>query len=219
MRVLVIGGTGTIGSAVAGLLATRDDVVVGSRHGPDVVVDITDTDSIRRMFDSLGSVEAVVCAAGAAAFKSLDDLSDDDYEYGFGNKLMGQVNVVRVGHRFLVDGGSFTLTSGKLGHQPMVGTCSISTINSGIEGFIRAAALELPRGIRVNAVSPEWTTETLTLYGMDSSVGVPVAQVAAAYREAVEGVMTGVVIDVGWRYHAHLEHRRMGRVDHESVAI
>jgi NAD(P)-dependent dehydrogenase (short-subunit alcohol dehydrogenase family) len=155
-------------------------------------------------------VASVVGAAGDAVFKPLDELSDDDHALGVTSKLMGQVNVVRHAHRFVQDGGSFTLTSGKLGRRPMPGTASISLINGALEAFVRAAALELPRGLRINAVSPEWTTETLQLYGMDPSWGIPAQRGAPAYVEAVEGVLTGTVIDAGWRYHAADDYLSVG---------
>lgn len=88
------------------------------------------------------------------------------------------------------------------GRVPIVGTTSISMVNAAIEGFVRAAALELPRGLRINAVSPQWTIETLELFGMDTSWGVPAERVALGYVESVEGTMSGTVIDAGWRYDA-----------------
>ncbi|HET6676239.1 MAG TPA: SDR family oxidoreductase [Nitrospiraceae bacterium] len=114
---------------------------------------------------------------------------------GLANKLMGQVNLVRIGRHSLKDGGSFTLTSGVLGHEPMRGSASISMVNAGVEGFVRAAALELPRGIRINAVSPPWVTETLKTLGMDLSIGLPAEQVARLYAPSVEGTGTGQIFD------------------------
>ena len=145
-------------------------------------------------------MDAIVCAAGDAVFKPLDDLTDDDYAFGLTSKLMGQVNLVRIGHRYLRDGGSFTLTSGVTSRQPIPGNTAYSLVNAGVDGFVRAAALDLPRGIRINAVSPQWTTTTLQLYGMDPAWGVPAGQVALGYVESVEGTRTGTIIDAGWRY-------------------
>jgi len=101
------------------------------------------------------------------------------------------VNVVRLGLRHVADGGSFTLTSGVLAWEPMPGGAAISPVNAAVEAFARAAALELPRGIRVNVVSPPWVTETLIAYKMDPSGGIPAAQVAKTYVKAVEGEDTG----------------------------
>ena len=200
MRILVIGGMGTIGSAVVARLSGNHDVVVGCRTSAEAAVDITDTASIRRLLEEEAPFDAVVCAAGDAVFKTIDHLTDDDHAFGLRSKLMGQVNVVRVGQRHVSDGGSFTLTSGKLGRRPMPGTTSYSVVNSGVEAFVRAASLELPRGLRINAVSPEWATTTLAELGMDPSGGVPASLIAEAYAVAVEGTMTGTVIDAGWHY-------------------
>ena len=195
MKIIVIGATGTIGQAVADALAVRHEVVRATRSGGDLTVDITSPDSIRRLFEAAGPVDAVVCAAGQARLKPLDSLTDEDFQFSLGNKLMGQVNLVRLGHGNLRDGGSFTLTSGVLAQEPMPGSAAISLVNAGLEGFVRAAALDLPRGIRVNVVSPPWVSETLQSMGQDPSTGMPAAAVAAAYVESVEGRRNGAVID------------------------
>ena len=195
MRVIVVGGTGTIGSAVVAALTGRHEVVVVGRNRGAVQVDLASPDSIRAMFQSVGKLDAVVSAAGQAKFGSLDDLTDADYLFSFSNKLMGQVNLVRIGRQFIADGGSFTLTSGVLSHEPMKGSASISIVNAGLEGFVRAAALELPREMRVNIVSPPWVTETLVARKMDTGHGMPAASVALAYLASVEGTMTGQTLD------------------------
>jgi NAD(P)-dependent dehydrogenase (short-subunit alcohol dehydrogenase family) len=195
MRVIVVGGTGTIGSAVVQALSARHEVVVAGRKAGTVHVDLASTESIRAMFQSVGAFDAVVSAAGQAKFGSLAELTDADYLFSFSNKLMGQANLVRIGQQFIADGGSFTLTTGVLSREPIKGSASISMVNAGLEGFVRAAALELPHGVRVNVVSPPWVTETLVARKMDPSQGMPAASVAKAYLASIEGTMTGQTLD------------------------
>lgn len=195
MRVLLIGATGTIGSAVMQAIAGQHEVIPASHGKTPITVDLADTASIVKMFQAVGTVDAVICAAGSARFKPLDALTDDDFAFCLANKLMGQVNLVRTGAKYLHDGGSFTLTSGILSRKPMVSSGAISMVNAGLEGFARAAALELPRGLRINVVSPNWVVDTLKAFGMDPSIGTPVEVVARAYVAALEGAMTGEVID------------------------
>ncbi|MBA5871129.1 MAG: short chain dehydrogenase [Nitrospira sp. CR2.1] len=195
MRVIVIGGTGTIGSAVVKLLATRHDVVTVGHTRGTYQVDLASPDSITSLFKSVGTCDAVVSTAGIAKFASLDDLSYEDYFVGLKNKLMGQANLVRIGKANVTNHGSFTLTSGVLSREPMKGSCAISMANAGLEGFARAAALDLPRSLRVNVVSPPWVTETLIARGMDPSIGLPADTVAQAYLASVEGTMTGQTMD------------------------
>jgi NAD(P)-dependent dehydrogenase (short-subunit alcohol dehydrogenase family) len=144
----------------------------------------------------VGRVDAVVSAAGDGVFRPLLALEDADFALCLGNKLMGQVNLVRFGADLLTDGGSFTLTTGILSRQPMPGSAAISTSNAGLEGFVRAAALELPRGLRINAIAPGWVRETLVAMKMDPDLGLPAAEVARAYVRAVEGSMTGEILDI-----------------------
>lgn len=148
------------------------------------------------MFQATGPVDAVVCAAGEARFAPLSKLSDDDFKFSLTSKLMGQVNVVRVGFEFVRDRGSLTVTSGILARTPMSGSAAVSLVNAGLEGFVRAAAGEAPRGLRVNVVRPPWVTETLHALGMDPAPGQPAAAVAQLYVRSVEGNQTGITFEM-----------------------
>jgi len=199
VKIVVIGATGTIGKAVADALAGRHEVVRFSRRGA-VQADLEDAASLERLFATVKDVDAVVCCAGSAAFKPLAQLSDADFQLGLRSKLMGQVNLVRVAMRHLRDGGSITLTSGVLAREPMPGGSAISLVNAGVEAFAAGAAIELPRKLRVNVVSPPWITETLVAFKMDPKIGIPAAACARAYVAAVEGSANGTTLDA--RAHA-----------------
>jgi NAD(P)-dependent dehydrogenase (short-subunit alcohol dehydrogenase family) len=194
MRVVVIGASGTLGKHIASALSSKHEVIPAARNSGEYRVNIVDPESIRRLYANIAGVDAVVCAAGEARFKELESLTDEDCIFSLTNKLMGQVNVARFGLQHISDGGSITLTSGVLAGRPMKGSAAISLVNAGVEGFARAAALEAPRGIRVNVVSPGWVAETLQAMGKDPSAGIPASLVARAYVSSVEGSMTGMVI-------------------------
>jgi NAD(P)-dependent dehydrogenase (short-subunit alcohol dehydrogenase family) len=195
MRILVIGATGTIGKEVVKAFAGDHDVVEVSHSHTPITVDVADAESIRAMYGAVGKVDAVVSAAGSARFKGLRELTDDDFAFSLANKLMGQINLVRHGIDHVNDGGSFVLTSGVLSRDPMPGSGAISLVNAGLEGFARAAALELPRGIRINVVSPPWVTETLQAMKMEGPPSLSAATVARSYVEAVAGTRNGEVIE------------------------
>lgn len=195
MKIIVIGATGTIGAEVARQLAARGHEVVGAtRHGTPRA-DLDDPASVRSLFAGVRDVDAVVSCAGNATFKPFAELTDADYGLGLRSKLMGQVWLARIAADQLRDGGSITLTAGVLAREPMPGSASISLVNSALEGFVRAAALEMPRGLRINVVSPPWVAETLAKLGMHADVSLPAADVAKAYVAAVEGSQQGVVFD------------------------
>jgi NAD(P)-dependent dehydrogenase (short-subunit alcohol dehydrogenase family) len=194
MRILVIGASGTIGKAIVDALSPSHEVLEASRRS-GILVDIRDVASIRSMYERAGKLDAVVSAAGSGAWKPLDQLSDEDFATSLGYKLMGQVNVIRYGFPSLSDGGAVTVTSGILSREPMPGGAAISLVNAGLNGFVRGASIEAPRGIRVNVVSPPWVSETLEEMGMDPAGGLPAATVAKAYVASITGTQTGQVIE------------------------
>ncbi|MGI5349192.1 short chain dehydrogenase [Streptomyces sp. CA-250714] len=199
MKTLVIGATGTLGSAVAeALAASGHEVVRASRHGP-VRADLTDPGSLDALFAQAGPLDAVMCCAASGGLAPLDSASDADFRAGLEGKLIGQVNLVRRALSRLRDGGSITLTSGRF-DRPVPGSSPGFLVNSGLEAFVRAAALEMPRGLRLNVVSPGWLRETLTALDAGTAAalrvvrpadGTPAAEVARLYVAAVEGTAHG----------------------------
>jgi NAD(P)-dependent dehydrogenase (short-subunit alcohol dehydrogenase family) len=194
MRIIVVGATGTIGSEVVRALSGKGHEVLPASRSSGLKVDLDNPASVRAMFEKAGGVDAVVSCAGNAAFKPFAELTDADYELGLRSKMMGQVLIARLAKDRLRDGGSITLTTGILAMRPMPGSASISMVNAGLEGFVRAAALEMSRRIRINAVSPPWVKETLVKLGMDAVSGLPSAEVAHAYLAAVEGTHQGQIL-------------------------
>lgn len=194
MKIIVIGATGTIGGAVAEALGARHDVVRVSRRGP-VRADMDDAASIDALFSEVGRVDAVVCCAASGGLTPLDTRSDADYWRGLEGKLIGQVNLVRKALTHVLDGGSVTITSGRFA-EPVPGSSLGYLVNAGLEAFVRAAAIEMPRGVRLNSVSPGWVRETLLALGMDPAAGTPVADVARIYVDAVEGRVHGRTLPV-----------------------
>lgn len=198
MRVLIVGASGTIGRAVTTELGQRHDVVTAGRNSGDLQLDITDSDSIRAAFAAAGPLDAVVSTTGTVRFAPFSELDAAGYEIGLRDKLMGQVNLVLIGRDSISDGGSFTLTTGVLDREPIVAGSSASMVNGAINAFVGAAAIEMPRGQRINAVSPGVIQEAMEAYapyfrGFES---VPAARAALAYSKSVEGARTGVVFRV-----------------------
>jgi len=198
MRVLIIGATGIIGEAVVGELGPRHDILTAGRNSGDLRVDITSLDSIKAMFEHAGQVDAVVSATGKVKFAPMAAMTAADYEIGLKDKLMGQVNLVLVGRAFVSEGGSFTLTSGVLDQDPIRQGSSASMVNGAVNAFVMAAAIEMGRGQRINAVSPTVINESMEGYAafFRGFQPVPAARAALAYAKSVEGAQTGQVYRV-----------------------
>lgn len=196
MKIILIGATGTIGQKVHERLKENHEVIsVGFKEG-DYQVDIGDKNSIQNLFDQIGEVDAVISTTGLSAFAPLGELTDEQFSLGWNNKLMGQINILRVGQSYVREGGVILLTSGMLANEPMPGSASTSAANGALNSFVKAASLDLGNTLRINAVSPIFVKETMEMMGMDSSDGMSAADTAKAYQSALEGSMTGEVIDV-----------------------
>jgi len=198
MRILIIGGKGTIGNKVSAHFATDHEVIIAGRSSGEVTVDITDSKSIKSMFESSGKLDAIICIAGQAKWTDFNDLSEEDFYIGLNSKLMGQVNLVRIGQHYLNQNGSITLTTGILADDPVVKTTSAAMVNGGLHSFVKAVSLEIANGIRVNAVSPglvEDSYEKLKDY-FPGHIPVPMNKVVSGYIRSVQGKDKGTVIRI-----------------------
>ncbi|MGF6372842.1 NAD(P)-dependent dehydrogenase (short-subunit alcohol dehydrogenase family) [Paraburkholderia sp. RAU6.4a] len=199
-RIVVIGATGTLGQAIRAELKARHEVIeVGATRG-QYHVDSTDPASVERLFRDIGKVDGVITATGKVHFGPLEQMSIEQFWVGLRDKLMGQINVVFAALPYVNDGGSFTLTSGILGDEPIPQGASATTVNLALEGFVRGAAIELPRGLRINVVSPTVLTELMEAYAPFFRGFEPVSaqRAALAYLRSVEGAQTGRVYRVGY---------------------
>jgi NAD(P)-dependent dehydrogenase (short-subunit alcohol dehydrogenase family) len=198
MKIIVIGATGTIGKPVVSALQARHEVVkVGSKSG-DHQVDIKDSGSIRKLFEKTGRFDALVSCVGHVHFGDFAKLTENEVMTSVKDKLMGQVNLVLIGRDHANDSGSFTLTSGVLSHDPIRRGACASLVNGAIDCFVRAAAIELPRGLRINVVSPGLLDESAAAYEdyFRGHETVPGKRVANAYVKSIEGRLTGQVLQV-----------------------
>ncbi len=198
MRILIIGGHGTIGRRVAAHFSKNHEVIIAGRNTGDVQVDLTDSASIEAMFKQTPNLDAVICAAGEAKWAAFADLSEDDYYIGFKSKLMGQVNLVRIGQHYVNQGASFTLSTGILADDPVRLTASAAMVNGAIHSFVKAAALELPKSLRLNVVSSGLVKDAVDKY-QDYFAGhnpIPMPKVVNGFVRSVMGAKTGDVIRI-----------------------
>lgn len=203
LRILVVGASGVLGRAVVAELGQRHDIVTAGSKSGELRIDIADPSSILAGLKAAGPLDAVACAAGSVNFPPLAtiapaSLAQSAYGLGLTNKLMGQVNLALAARDVLRDGGSITLIAGVLADIPILAGSSASMVNGALESFAIAAAIELPRGIRINVVSPTVFTKSMANYGpfFRGFDPVPVARAANAFSRSVEGRQTGQVYRV-----------------------
>lgn len=193
LRILVVGATGTIGKAVVEEMKDRAEIICASRSKADIKVDITSVESIKQMFKEVGEIDALVSAAGGVHYTSLETLTPELNQIAVQSKLLGQINLVLLGLPYIKDNGSITLITGVLMDDPIKTGASAAMANGGVHAFVKAAAIDMPRGIRINSVSPTILEESFEDYGsmFEGFEPVPVKRVALAYKKSILGAHTG----------------------------
>ena len=198
MKILVIGGNGIIGKKVASHLNQKHDIIIAGRNSGDFQVDITKVESIRKLLESIPSLDSIICLAGEAKWDDFKDLSEEDHYIGIRSKLMGQVNLVRIAQDYLKSRGSITLSTGILADDPVIKTTSAALVNGAIHSFVKAVALEIENEIRVNVVSSGVVEDAYEKY-KDFFPGhnpIPMSKVINAYVRSVEGKGNGEIIRI-----------------------
>ncbi len=198
MKILIIGGNGTIGSSVSSHFSSENEIITAGRSSGEVEVDITNSESIKSMFEKIGNIDAIVCIAGEAKWANFNDLAEEDYYIGLKSKLMGQVNLVRIGQHYLNSKGSITLSTGILADDPVVMTTSAAMVNGAIHSFVRAVALEIDNGTRVNVVSLGMVEDAYEKYKeyFPGHNPIPTNKVINAYARSILGKGHGEIIRV-----------------------
>ena len=198
MKIIIVGAGGAVGKTACDELSSRHEVIAVGRSSGDLRTDIEDPDSIREMYAQTGKVDAVVSAVGHGHFGPIDGMTSDEFMKGINHKVLPQVNLVLLGLDFVNDGGSFTLTSGVLNRDPIRGGASAAAANGALDGFVRGAAVDMPRGIRINSVSPEVLEVSRERYDgfFRGHYHVSGEAVGLAFSKAVEGCLTGQVFIV-----------------------
>jgi len=198
MKVIVVGAAGDIGQAACEELGGRHEIIKVGRSNGDYQVNVADIDAVRALYAKIGKFDAVVACAGDATFAPLSELDQESFMVGLRQKVMGQVNLVLAGLGVITDGGSFTLTSGVLDRDPVRMGTNAATANGAIAGFVKSAAIEMPRALRINVVSPGMLDVSAPRYGkwFHGHKPVPSHDVGLAYAKCVEGALTGQVMIV-----------------------
>lgn len=198
MKILIIGANGTIGKKVTAALINKHEIIKVGKTSGDIQVDISDSASIEKMFKKAGKLDAIVCISGEAKWDKFDNLSEEDFYIGIKSKLMGQVNLVRTGRKYLNHGGSFTLTTGILADHPVDKTTSAAMVNGALHSFVKAVTLELENGFRINAVSSDLVIDARDKYEEYFPGHTPVSmdKVTDGYKKSILGKVNGEIIRI-----------------------
>ncbi|WP_372575169.1 short chain dehydrogenase [Ruegeria jejuensis] len=198
MKIILVGASGDVGRAAHSELSERHEVIRAGRTTGDVSVNIADKHSIEAMYDEVGTFDAVISTSGNVHFAPLTEQTEKTFSLGLEHKVMGQINLVLLGLSRISNGGSFTLTSGVLDRDPVVSGTGAATANGALAGFVTSAAIEMPRGVRINVVSPGLLDVSEERYGafFPGHERVPSDRVGRAFVKCVEGAITGQVVIV-----------------------
>lgn len=195
MKIVLVGASGTIGGHIKDLFSrVGHEVISVGRSKGDVLADITSRKAVKAMYEKIGAFDALVSTSGEVAFAPLTDLTEDKWDMSLSSKLMGQINLVLEGIPFIREKGSFTLVSGIVGEESIVTGTAAATVNGALEAFVKAAALEMPKGLRINIVTPTWLADSPFGPYFPGFLPVEGAVVAQAFKKSVMGILNGSVI-------------------------
>lgn len=195
MKIIIVGATGTMGKHLVKTFGEEHEVIkVGSRGG-DYKVDITSSDAVENFFRQVGAFDALISTAGPTYVGPWKSMTTREFRKGVEGKMMGQINLVLIGQHYINPKGSFTLIAGALTQEPQLNFANASAANGAIEGFVRAAAIELDKGIRINAVSPTVIEDSPQYFPyFPGEIPVTMKQLEYGFRKSVFGANTGQVI-------------------------
>ena len=186
MKILILGAGGTIGKIITPALQVAHEVITAGRNNGDIIADISSTDGIKNIFKQVSDIDAIVCVAGDSLSDSLPEMDESKYSIGLTQKLLAQINLVLIGAKFLNENGSFTLISGKMGEKPVKGSSGKAVANGAINSFVLAAAMEMPKGIRINVVSPSKVAD------------ISSSDLISAYLKSIDTAANGEIIRIGY---------------------
>lgn len=195
--VVVVGGAGTIGRTLVPALEARGDrVILAGRTSGDVRVDLTSHTSIEQLYREVDGIDDVVCVAAHGALDDFATLTVDALRDNMSAKFFGQADLVLTGQHHCNDGASFTLTSGIFADQPWPGVTGGGVISGALHSFVLSAAIELPRGMRINVVSPTKVEGSAAAsddrFAELSEVALP--ELVGHYLGCIYGAKTGRVV-------------------------
>ena len=196
MKIIIVGATGTMGKHIVSVLEKEHDLIkVSSDGGADIQADITSTESIENMFKQVGAFDALISTAGPTYVGPWKNLNDTEFRKGVEGKMMGQINLVLIGQNYINSKGSFTLITGALTDEPQINFANASAANGAVEGFVRAAAIELGNGIRINAVSPTVIENSPQYFPyFPGEIPTTMRQLEFMFRKSIFGANTGHII-------------------------
>jgi NAD(P)-dependent dehydrogenase (short-subunit alcohol dehydrogenase family) len=195
MKIVVVGATGTMGKYIADAFEKEHEIVRVGFSGGDIKADITSLESIENLFRQVGNFDALISTAGPSYVGPWKNMTDRQFRLGLEGKLLGQVNLVLVGQHYINPNGSFTLIAGALTTDPQRNFANAAAANGAIEAFVRAAAIELENGVRINAVSPTVIEDSPQYFPyFPGEVPVTMRELEYGFRKSVFGPGTGQVI-------------------------
>ncbi len=195
MKIIIVGASGTMGKHLTSAFTKEHEVITAASEGCDIKVDITSAESIENLYKQAGAFDALISTAGPTYVGPWKKMTDREFRKGVDGKMMGQINLVLIGQHYINPKGSFTLITGALSHDPQKNFANATAANCAVEGFVRAAAIELENGIRINAVSPTVIENSPQYFPFfPGDIPVTMQQLEYGFRKAVFGANTGQVI-------------------------
>ena len=167
---LVVGASGSIGSAVAGLLEEGgwDVVRSSSREAPGegwVRIDLTEPGSLREAAAGLPELDGVVVCAGIEPQRSLEETDAEHVGLMLDLNLRGPILLLQALSERLRDGAAVVLLSSVAAYKGSYDP-AYAAAKGGVSALARSLAGQLSPSVRVNALAPGLVEGTPVYDGM-----------------------------------------------------
>ncbi|TCO19187.1 hypothetical protein EV652_114167 [Kribbella steppae] len=104
MRIVIIGGAGTLGSAVSEVLTADGHQIVGVSRSSEPAVDLSKPDSPEVALGTLAPFDVVICLGPGTPLRPLAELTPAQLQADFGGKLFGQIEALRIAAGLMTNG-------------------------------------------------------------------------------------------------------------------